>query len=53
MTETLLPSAFCGEEGLNYRCAGYRAFFNHVGSSMKAMAQLIRAGRPAAAVMAR
>ena len=42
-----------GEEGLNYLCAGYRAFFNHIDMPMKAMADLVRAGKPAAHVMAR
>jgi uncharacterized protein len=42
-----------GEEGLNYLCAGYRAFFNHVGSPMNIMAELVRAGRPADGVMGR
>ena len=40
-----------GEENLNYLCAGYRAFFNHIDKPMKQMAQLLRAGKPAAAVM--
>ncbi len=40
-----------GEEGLNYLCAGYRAFFNHIDPTMKQMAQALRAGRPASDVM--
>ena len=40
-----------GEEGLNYLCEGYRAFFNHVAPYMKKMAAELRAGRPAANVM--
>lgn len=40
-----------GEDGLNYLCTGYRAFFNHVDAPMKTMAGLVRAGRPAAGVM--
>lgn len=34
-----------GESGLNYLCAGYRAFFNHVGQPMQMMANLLRRGR--------
>jgi len=40
-----------GEAGLNYLCAGYKRFFNHVEPYMEAMAQLIRAGKPAAEIM--
>jgi uncharacterized protein len=40
-----------GEDGLNYLCAGYRAFFNHVDRPMKIMADLLRNGRDAADVM--
>ena len=39
-----------GEPGLNYLCAGYKAFFNHADHAMKIMATLIRDGRPAAEV---
>jgi uncharacterized protein len=39
-----------GEPGLNYLCAGYRTFFRHVDGPMRAMAALLRAGRPAADV---
>jgi uncharacterized protein len=42
-----------GEPGLNYLCAGYRAFFNHIGPVMQQMAAELRAGRPAAGVMSR
>lgn len=42
-----------GEPGLNYLCAGYRAFFNHIDQAMKFMAAELRAGRPAANVMAK
>ncbi len=35
-----------GEEGLNYLCAGYKAFFSHVARPMTIMAELLRAGRP-------
>ena len=40
-----------GEPGLNYLCAGYRTFFNHVAPYMKQMADELQAGRPAANVM--
>lgn len=41
-----------GEPGLNYLCAGYKAFFNHIDEPMKLMADLVRAGRPAEDVSA-
>jgi uncharacterized protein len=40
-----------GEAGLNYLCAGYKRFFNHIDSQMRLMADLIRANRPAADIM--
>ncbi len=40
-----------GEPGLNYLCAGYKAFFNHIDRPMRIMAQLIRQGRAPAEVM--
>lgn len=40
-----------GEPGLNYLCEGYRLFFRHIDPCMKAMAQELRHGRPAANVM--
>lgn len=40
-----------GEDGLNYLCAGYRAFFTHVAPTMKRMADLIRRGRFADEIM--
>jgi uncharacterized protein len=40
-----------GEPGLNYLCAGYRKFFNHIDPVMQAMARELRAGRPPANVM--
>jgi uncharacterized protein len=41
-----------GESGLNYLCAGYRAFFAHIDQSMKQMTTLLRQGRaPADVVM--
>jgi uncharacterized protein len=39
---TLTPD---GDEGLNYLCAGYRSFFNHIDGPMRLMAQLLRSGR--------
>jgi len=40
-----------GEGGLNYLCEGYRTFFGHAGPHLEKMEQLLRQGRPAAAVM--
>lgn len=40
-----------GEAGLNYLCAGYKAFFTHIDRPMKVMAGLLRDGRPPADVM--
>jgi uncharacterized protein len=40
-----------GESGLNYLCAGYKHFFNHVEPYMKVMMQFIRSGEPATNVM--
>ncbi len=40
-----------GEPGLNYLCAGYKKFFNHVRPYMDAIAQTIRMGYPAEKVM--
>jgi uncharacterized protein len=34
-----------GDDGLNYLCAGYRAFFMHIDKPMKTMARLIQGGR--------
>jgi uncharacterized protein len=41
-----------GETGLNYLCAGYKAFFAHADKSMRIMADLLRRNRPASEVMA-
>jgi uncharacterized protein len=41
-----------GEPGLNYLCAGYRTFFNHIDGPMRYMAERLRQGEPPAAVMA-
>lgn len=40
-----------GDPGLNYLCAGYRAFFNHIDRPMRIMASLVRQGRSAGDVM--
>jgi uncharacterized protein len=40
-----------GERGLNYLCAGYKAFFQHIDRPLQIMTQLIRGGFPAAQVM--
>lgn len=40
-----------GEPGLNYLCAGYKAFFQHIDKPMRRMADLIRSGRYADEVM--
>ncbi|HZE17373.1 MAG TPA: SPASM domain-containing protein, partial [Mycobacterium sp.] len=40
-----------GEPGLNYLCAGYKAFFTHIDGPMRLMADLVRAGRYADEVM--
>ena len=40
-----------GEPGLNYLCAGYKAFFHHIDPAMKAMADLVRRGRYADEIM--
>jgi len=34
-----------GEEGLNYLCAGYKTFFNHIDSAMRLMSSLLHQGR--------
>jgi uncharacterized protein len=41
-----------GEPGLNYLCAGYKAFFQRVDEPMRIMATLMRTDRPASDVMA-
>ena len=40
-----------GEPGLNYLCAGYKQFFQHIDGPLKILAQLIRRGLPAEHVM--
>ena len=39
-----------GEPGLNYLCAGYKAFFRHADKPMRIMADLLRQNRPASEV---
>jgi uncharacterized protein len=41
-----------GEPGQHYLCPGYQAFFRHVRQPMEAMAELLRAGRAPADLMA-
>lgn len=41
-----------GEPGLNYLCAGFKAFFHHVDRPMKLMVDLMRRGQYASDVMA-
>lgn len=41
-----------GEAGLNYLCAGYKAFFTHIDRPMRMMAELLRQNRYADEVMA-
>jgi uncharacterized protein len=40
-----------GETGLNYLCAGYKAFFTHIDRPMRMMADLLKQGRFADEVM--
>jgi len=40
-----------GKPGLNYLCAGYKAFFKHIDKPMRIMAELLRRGRAPAEVM--
>jgi uncharacterized protein len=40
-----------GEQGLNYLCAGYKAFFTHIDRPMRIMAELLRRDRAPAEVM--
>lgn len=41
-----------GEPGLNYLCAGYKAFFHHIDGAMKYMVNELRHERPPANIMA-
>jgi uncharacterized protein len=40
-----------GEPGLNYLCAGFKSFFHHVDEPIHIMAEALRIGREASAVM--
>jgi uncharacterized protein len=40
-----------GESGLNYLCAGYKRFFNHINPAMNTMAGLLRQHRFADEIM--
>ena len=40
-----------GESGLNYLCAGYKAFFQHLDRPLNLLTRLLRQGQPAAQVM--
>jgi uncharacterized protein len=40
-----------GERGLNYLCAGYKAFFNHIDRPMRIMADLLRRNRAPAEIV--
>ena len=40
-----------GEAGLNYLCAGYKRFFEHVDGPMRMMARLLEQERPPAEIM--
>ncbi len=40
-----------GQPGLNYLCAGYKAFFHHIDRPMRLIADLIARGKPAEGVM--
>jgi uncharacterized protein len=40
-----------GEPGLNYLCAGYKAFFNHIDVPMRIMAEFLRRNRAPAEIM--
>jgi uncharacterized protein len=40
-----------GEPGLNYLCAGYKAFFHHIDIPMRIMVDYLRRGQPPANIM--
>jgi len=40
-----------GEDGLNYLCSAYKAFFHHIDGTMKIMTSLVRSGRFADEIM--
>ncbi|MDE2075045.1 MAG: hypothetical protein KGJ81_16565 [Alphaproteobacteria bacterium] len=39
------------EDGLNYLCAGYKAFISHIDKPMQTMAELLKQGRYADEIM--
>ena len=41
-----------GEPGLNYLCAGFKAFFRHVDAPMRRMCELLREGRAPSEIVA-
>jgi uncharacterized protein len=41
-----------GEAGLNYLCAGYKAFFHHIDRPMRFMTEMLRQNRAPAEIMA-
>jgi uncharacterized protein len=40
-----------GKPGLNYLCAGYKAFFTHIDQPLQQLTQLLRQGREASEIM--
>jgi uncharacterized protein len=40
-----------GEDGLNYLCSGYKAFYHHIDRPMKMMRYLLNQGRPPSEIM--
>jgi len=40
-----------GENGLNYLCSGYKAFYHHMDRPMKLMSDLLKQGRPPSDIM--
>ena len=52
MPEEPLHQAPDGEPGLNYLCAGYKAFFDHIDEPMRFMANELRYNRAPAGVSA-
>lgn len=40
-----------GEPGLNYLCAGYKAFFHHIDKPVKTMIELVNSGKPGTDIM--
>jgi uncharacterized protein len=40
-----------GEPGLNYLCAGYKAFFHHIDEPLRLLGEIMRRNYPAAKIM--